>query len=63
MFNWQSSPKVERALRRYSLKSLPQKEIISLLKFANAAADLTTTKKGIISALPTTREVLGLLET
>ncbi|GEN33496.1 MULTISPECIES: PfkB family carbohydrate kinase [Aneurinibacillus] len=48
---------VEAGVRRETLAALPEDELASMIRFANAVGALTTTKRGAISALPTLDEV------
>ncbi|SDS38808.1 fructokinase [Paenibacillaceae bacterium GAS479] len=47
--------------QREFLQGIPQETAVRLLAFANAAAAITTTRAGAISALPTPQEVEALL--
>jgi fructokinase len=46
----------------HDLETLTEKQLISMLKFANAAASLVTTKKGALLSMPNRTEILKLIE-
>lgn len=46
-----------------ALKALPESELAEIVRFANAAGSLTTTKNGAIPAMPTREEILHCIST
>ena len=46
----------------HDLETLTEQQLASMLKFANAAASLVTTKKGAILSMPTRAEIMQLIQ-
>jgi fructokinase len=46
----------------HDLETLTEQQLASMLKFANAAASLVTTKKGAILSMPTRAEIIQLIQ-